>query len=174
MSRLAEHHLDASEQLWLLEQRLALSALVADDKKKSTEDEALKTALNELPKLEISYGILSEFAPILDTRGFVSYKLAVTGESEKRAERFEAARKDLDLAVVAMEACVHVERVLVTRYQGADLRSAKADLKRSEQSLAVIRYHRALLLDELGEDQLAARDRSRVKQLGHEPNERLH
>ena len=173
MSRLAERHLDASEQLWLLDQRRLTGVATDGGNESSKDDEALKTALEELPTLELSHAILGEFAPILDTRGFVSYKLAVAGETDKRAERLEAGRKDLDLAVVSMEARIQIERTLVTPYQEIDVRSARAGLKRAQQSLAVIRYHRALLLDELGEDQLAGRDRSRVKQLGYEPNERL-
>lgn len=178
MNRLAEEHLKVSEQLWLLERRQSTPDAIAmtDEENESSSDDALQTALNSLPSMQRSQQILSNFAPLLDTKGFVFYKLALTDETEERAEQLAKARRDLDRAVVAMEVLVQAERTLMVWHQHriADPRSAKASMKQAEQSLAVLRYHRGLVLKELGEPQLAARDFTRVKQLGHEPNEQLH
>jgi len=178
MNRLAEEHLEITEQLWLLERRMSTADAIAmtDDEKQLPSDGTLKTALRSLPSMQGSQQMLSSFAPLLDTKGFVFYKLALADQTEERTEKLAEARTDLDRAVVAMEVLVQAQRTLMAwnQHRIADPRSAKAGLKQAQQSLAVLRYHRGLVLKELGKPQLAARDFTRVKQLGHEPNEQLH
>lgn len=178
MSRLAEEQLETSERLWLLELRRSTPNAIAmtNERKESSDNDTLQSARSGLPSVERSQQILSEFAPLLDTKGFVLYKLAVTGAPDDRAEMLADSRKDLDRAVVAMEVLVQAQRTYMMwhQHQIADPRSAKAGMKQAEKSLAVLRYHRGLLLKELGEPQLAALDFARVKQLGQHPDEQLH
>jgi tetratricopeptide (TPR) repeat protein len=176
MSTLAGEHLDSFEQLWLLEQRQTHSIAAASDDDEASPNDALRTAIDELPTLERARETLIEFGQILDTRGFVFYKLALSGEADKRVQRLESARKDLDRAVAAIEVFVQSERTLLSRYphRVVDPRVGKVSLKQNDRTIAVIRYHRALVLEALGEEPLAASDIARVKKLGHEPNEQLH
>ena len=97
---------------------------------------------------------------MLDTRGFIYYL----------QDDLEAAESDMDAAVTEMEEYLaKAEEV----NQIADGRGFEMQLKTVRQSVAVIRYHRALVRDKLGETDRAERDRRRVRELGYEPNEKL-
>ncbi len=91
-----------------------------------------------------------EDAALLDTRGFVRYKLG----------DFAAALPDLERAVQLMQ---------------DDLAAAKspAEKKALEKVLAVLLYHRSLVLDSLGKSSQAEADRKQVRQFGLEPDDRL-
>jgi tetratricopeptide (TPR) repeat protein len=95
-------------------------------------------------------------AAMLDTRGYIHF----------RRGDFEIARKDLDPAVKAMEGEV-MEKEQERDY--IDRREFERESKELRKSLAVIRYHRALVLDGLGKVQEAESDRRRVRELGYTP-----
>ncbi len=99
-------------------------------------------------------------AALLDTRGYIQY---LRGE-------YQTARNDLDLAVQSMETQLAAQ---AQSKDYADARRHQQDVEQMEQSTAVLRYHRALVLHELGEDELADQDLRRVRQLGHEPGDDL-
>jgi hypothetical protein len=54
-----------------------------------------------------------------------------------------------------------------------DKRAEQLDFARRSQVVAVIRYHRALVLDSLGQQAEAEKDRQRVVDLGFEPGDHL-
>ena len=54
-----------------------------------------------------------------------------------------------------------------------DKRSEQLQFQRHAESVAVIRYHRALILEMLGEPELAEQDLQRVVELGFEPGDDL-
>ena len=83
---------------------------------------------------------------------------------------FEAARPDLDLAVAGMEQEVKEEE---QKRDYVDRREFERKLKEIRKSLAVIRYHRALLFDEIGKPKEAESDRHRVRELGYTPTPSL-
>ena len=98
----------------------------------------------------------SNDAALLDTRGFIHYRLG----------DHQAARLDLDAALKVSEA-EHAE--LVKRAGSSQPRL----VKQSSNSLAVMLYHRALVLRALGDEDAAKADEHRVKELGFEPDDRL-
>jgi tetratricopeptide (TPR) repeat protein len=104
-------------------------------------------------------------AAMLDTRGFINYQLG----------DYEAADVDMQRAVKAIEAEHDAFTKLVEngRLGVSDVRQFELDLKQHAESVAVIRYHRSLVYEKLGKTDLAEEDRTRVRQLGFEPNEDL-
>jgi tetratricopeptide (TPR) repeat protein len=109
--------------------------------------------------------ISAEEPALLDTRGFIQL---LRGETD-------SALRDMERAVELAE--LHHEswsEMLQTGRPGVlDLREFKLDFARNAESVAVIRYHRSLVYDELGESSKAEEDRLRVRELGFEPNEDL-
>jgi tetratricopeptide (TPR) repeat protein len=99
-------------------------------------------------------------AAMLDTRGYIQL---LRGE-------YQAARQDLDRAIQPMEMILAKESG-VKNYP--DPREHEQSLKQLKHSIAVMYYHRALMFEQLGEPELAARDLQRVHQLGHEPGDHL-
>jgi len=97
---------------------------------------------------------------MLDTRGFIYYL----------QDDLEAAKSDMDAAVTQMEEFLAKAE---EASQIADRRGFEMQLKTVRQSVAVIRYHRALVCDKLGETDRAERDRRRVRELGYEPDDKL-
>jgi len=86
---------------------------------------------------------------VLDTRGFILY----------RQGKHEAALSDMNPAVI------DIEKLLKAR---------SSDRRTLEEGVAVVRYHRALVLEKLGRYAEAKLDRARAKQLvGREPDETL-
>ena len=59
------------------------------------------------------------------------------------------------------------------RNYAIDLRRQEEARRARAKSVAVIRYHRLLVLEKLGKTKRAAEDRARIEQLGHEPNDQL-
>ena len=99
-------------------------------------------------------------AAMLDTRGYIQL---LRGE-------YQAARQDLDRAIQSMEMVLAKESG-VKNYP--DPREYEQYLKQLKHGVAVMYYHRALMFEQLGERELAARDLQRVHQLGHEPGDHL-
>ena len=100
----------------------------------------------------------------LDTRGFIYYL----------RRDFKPARADLDRAVERIEQ----QHAAIAAMMGntprlMDLRVGQRELKNLEQSVAVIRYHRALLYKALRMHTEAEADLERVRALGYEPGEGL-
>ncbi|NLF70013.1 MAG: hypothetical protein GX575_13285 [Candidatus Anammoximicrobium sp.] len=112
-------------------------------------DEALGNASQAL-------NLAGQDAAILDTRGYIQY----------RRGDLKAAEADLNLAVTGME--LQHKQFEQTR-QYTDQREFARQLKKSRKSLAVIRYHRALVYDALGMTKEADADRQRVRELGFDP-----
>lgn len=118
-----------------------------------------------LDEIEQSIAIIGEDPALLDTRGFIRY---LRGE-------YDEARKDLDRSVSSIET---LHAALTKAYNGEELglpdrRDGKLELERAAQSVAVIRYHRLLVLTALGDDDGAEADRQRVQELGFEPTPAL-
>lgn len=111
-----------------------------------------------------------ELAPgepaILDTRGYLWH---LQGDNEK-------ALPDMDVAVTGMEDELTRIKSRPAERQRSML-SADVDLdgiNRPEQGVAVVRYHRALVLKALGREKDAQKDLNRARELiGREPDEKL-
>jgi len=106
--------------------------------------------------------ILERASAYLDTKGFLLY----------RTKNFQNALHDADLSVVsALTTFEILSNPDQDKISKADLaRWNIADLNRQ---IAVLRYHRMLVLEELDRDEALA-ERLAIKQLGFEPNEDLH
>jgi tetratricopeptide (TPR) repeat protein len=112
--------------------------------------------LNELTGTE------SRDPSILDTRGYVYYRLG----------KLDKARRDLDQAVLEIELA---ERSYDARIvAGAiDPRQVAQQREAYRRTIAVLRYHRSLVLEAQGLEIEAALDRARVRELGFVPDEQL-
>jgi tetratricopeptide (TPR) repeat protein len=141
----------------------ALNALAYSRAVGDIEVEAGLSEANEA--LDLAAG--SQLVPaILDTRGLLLY----------RQEKYEAALLDMNPAVKAFEGWLkraeeqrpNHDRIL----SYSDL--AEPPLEAARRGAAVVRYHRALVLEKLGRHAEAKLDRARAKQLiGREPDETL-
>jgi tetratricopeptide (TPR) repeat protein len=117
----------------------------------------LKEALENIIQ---AINLAGEDAAMLDTRGYIHF----------RAGNIEAAQPDLDLAVAGMEREVTQQE---QQRDYVDRREFERKLKEIRKSLAVIRYHRALLFDTIGKTKEAESDRHRVRELGYTPAQNL-
>jgi tetratricopeptide (TPR) repeat protein len=104
--------------------------------------------------------IVGQNAAMLDTRGFIQY----------RRGDLKSARTDLDLAVNMVEE-EYRQASQLTQY--VQRREYEASLAELAESVAVIRYHRALVYDALNKPDQAAEDHARVRELGFEPGDDL-
>jgi len=120
-----------------------------DNAKNPELDKALENVIQAL-------NLAGQNPAMLDTRGYIHY----------RRGNLEAAEADLNLAVAGMET---QHRAFEQSRQYTDRREFARQLKKSRRSLAVIRYHRALVYDALGKSKEAEADRLRVRQLGFTP-----
>lgn len=105
-------------------------------------------------------------AELLDTRGYILYRMG------KHTE----ARQDLDKAVTRYEALWETAQRTAAKGPAAGSGEAALSpdvLRELALGLAVMRYHRALVLDALGEKDNAEADRARVRELGFTPDETL-
>ena len=117
-----------------------------------------------LQEIEESLKLRAPVAATLDTRGFIHY---LRGEYDK-------ARSDLDRAVEEIEAQLASANRQFDGESGVfDPRVSKLNQEQLQKSVAVLRYHRSLVFDALGDESLAEEDRQRVVTLGHEPDNRL-
>ncbi len=117
----------------------------------------LKEALENILQ---AINLAGENSAMLDTRGYIHYC----------AGKYQLAQPDLDLAVAGMEREV---KMMETTRDYVDQREFERQLRETRKSLAVIRYHRALLLEKLGKPKEAESDLRRVRELGYEPNPNL-
>jgi tetratricopeptide (TPR) repeat protein len=99
-------------------------------------------------------------AAMLDTRGYIHFCRG----------NLELARPDLDLAVAGMEQEAKKEE---QKRDYVDRLEFERNLKEIRKSVAVIRYHRALLFDAIGKPDQAESDRHRVQELGYTPTPSL-
>jgi tetratricopeptide (TPR) repeat protein len=99
-------------------------------------------------------------AAMLDTRGYIHFCRG----------NLELARPDLDLAVAGMEQEAKKEE---QKRDYVDRLEFERNLKEIRKSVAVIRYHRALLFDKIGKPKEAESDRQRVRELGYTPTPSL-
>lgn len=102
---------------------------------------------------------------LLDTRGYLLYRLG----------KYDEAIVDLDAAVAGAERRLaeRDKQLAAPRSPLPDRREAERDRRSAAHELAVIVYHRSLVFDKLNQPEAAAADRDRVRQLGHQPDERL-
>lgn len=99
---------------------------------------------------------------ILDTRGFVYF----------RQGKLDKARRDLDQAVREIEASQsRFDRQIVAA--AIDARQIEQQRETFRRTMAVLRYHRALVLAAQGYEIEAALDRAQVRELGFTPDEML-
>ncbi len=110
-----------------------------------------------LEDIERALAIFGPDPAMLDTRGYLRF---LGGD-------LEAAREDLNQAVQTIEN-QHAE--LKQRRDYADRREHEQRVRQHAHSVAVLRYHRALIYEQLGEPEQAAQDVGRVRQLGFEPD----
>ena len=99
----------------------------------------------------------------LDTRGYIRY---LRGEYPKALE-------DMNAAVTIVETRLRNEP-LVWGKSEVDPRVIRARKKLLARSVAVLRYHRALVYQKMKLAPLAEQDLARVRQLGFEPGEKLY
>lgn len=121
------------------------------------EEAELEKALENVQR---ALDLAGENAAMLDTRGFIHYL----------RDDLKAAESDMDAAVPEMEELL---AKVQASSQFADRRDFELQLEMIRQSVAVIRYHRALVNDKLGKTDRAERDRRRVRELGYEPDDKL-
>jgi tetratricopeptide (TPR) repeat protein len=117
-------------------------------------------------ELETAIFRVSKCAAVLDTRGYLYYKL----------QELAAAREDLQRAVNAMQWVDQAMTWLldVEKDYSADIRSHLQAQRSHRQSLAVILYHRALVQQAVGKQHEADQDLQKVRDLGYEPGEQLY
>ncbi|MCH7727025.1 MAG: hypothetical protein IH991_11155 [Planctomycetes bacterium] len=101
-------------------------------------------------------------AAVLDTRGYAYF---VRGDSDE----LSLARRDLDIAVIAAEALYHFHKSARQQHMSIDLREYDRRIASERGQVAIIRYHRALVLDAQFQTNRADEDRQRIRQLGFEP-----
>jgi tetratricopeptide (TPR) repeat protein len=108
---------------------------------------------------------LSSNAAILDTRGWVYY----------HRDQLEKALQDTDHAVESAEWHLKAADWMqqVNRHSTVDLRRQAEARYELSRGVAVIRYHRMLVLEKMDRMKRAAEDRARIEQLGFEPNDDL-
>jgi tetratricopeptide (TPR) repeat protein len=143
-------HAEAAQQD---EQRLA--ELAAGGQLVASPPYPLSTAIQRVNRV----------ASVLDTRGFVLYRM---GE-------LEAALEDLERASQAGEWLTHaMEWVLnESKHRMTDVRPILQRQRQDARTRAVIAYHRMLVLQALGRAEEAERDAQLVRELGYEPGEGL-
>jgi tetratricopeptide (TPR) repeat protein len=115
--------------------------------------------------LEVALVRVENCANVLDTRGFVLYRLGFCQE----------AMDDLDCALAAFE---QINRTLpafidARKHLIIDMRQESRYEDQVRKTLAVIRYHRSLVLDALGEGLAADKDRAKIRELGFVPDDHL-
>jgi tetratricopeptide (TPR) repeat protein len=121
----------------------------------------LDRALDEVNQaLQFGSRNVESRAAMLDTRGYIQF---LRGEHQ-------AARQDLDRAVESIELLLAAR---ANQKSYSDPRQHEQESKLLEQHAAVMRYHRALVLQALGEADLADQDLRQVRQWGYEPGDGL-
>jgi tetratricopeptide (TPR) repeat protein len=108
---------------------------------------------------------VSECAGVLDTRGYLLYKLGA----------LNAAYNNLQYSAEASEQVCRAmpEMIESTKHFVVDIRKMQGDERRQRRTCAVILYHRMLVLEAQGKQQAAEQDRQKIRDLGYEPDESL-
>jgi tetratricopeptide (TPR) repeat protein len=109
--------------------------------------------------------VVANNAAILDTRGLLYYHV---GDLERALQDTENAVVSAEWQMKAFEWFSGISRSFTV-----DLRLQEEQKRLRARSVAVICYHRMLVLEKLGKTDLAAKDRARIVQLGYEPSEEL-
>lgn len=145
----------AEEQIW---NGLAYARAIANEDLVAGLEDANRAARGPAPSPEV-----------LDTRGYLYYRLG----------RLDEARRDLDEAIARYQAWFNDRKQRLVA-QGSAAGLAKLDeqrrselLREAAMGLAVMRYHRALVLDSLGDSVAAEDERKQVRALGFTPDESL-
>ncbi len=113
----------------------------------------LDSALND-----INESLRSETnAASLDTRGFIYYQM---GKSDRALQDLEVAVREADKWLR-----FHRPKEDMKRRVTPDIREFEIKLRKDQQPIAVILYHRALAHEKLGHIAAAAADRQRVREL---------
>jgi tetratricopeptide (TPR) repeat protein len=103
-------------------------------------------------------------AALYDTRGFVLYKMG----------RYDDALRDLEVSVQSVEDDYQRAQRDRKGLRTVREREFQAALNELKKAVAVIRYHRGLILEKLDQNEKAAEDYERVRELGFEPDEKLY
>jgi hypothetical protein len=108
---------------------------------------------------------VSNCASFLDTRGFLLFKLGA----------LDAAYSNLQLAWEGSERVCQVfpEHIASLKHYVSDIRPLLQQERQNRRTLAVVTYHRMLVLEALGKQQAADEDRQRIRDLGYEPDDQL-
>lgn len=115
--------------------------------------------------IQRALAVVGDNAAMLDTRGFLAY---VRGDMKEALPDMERA-----VPMIEQEYAEKAKRLEDQRRGVSDPREYERELRQLAESVAVIRYHRALVLEQLGETERAESDRARVRELGFEPGESL-
>jgi tetratricopeptide (TPR) repeat protein len=127
--------------------------------------EELSKSLGEIQEARLADLCMraGDYAAYIDTRGYLHYRLG----------NHEAALRDLTTAIDLGEAqrsyllqSPAYTQEISYRFSPAEARHQQ---RQQDKSIAVIRYHRALAYEALGETDRAERDLKRVRELGFEP-----
>ena len=115
--------------------------------------------------IDVAIDRVADVGNAIDTRGFLLYRLG----------DLAAARRDLDRAVAAGQVVCRAMPWLIDaiKHKVTDLRPLRQEARLAQFSLAVITYHRMLVLEALGMSDAAAADRATIVQLGFEPGAHL-
>jgi len=115
--------------------------------------------------LEVALARVESCASILDTRGFVLYRLGM----------YDEAIHDLDCALAAYEQVNRTRPAFIEarKHLIIDMRQESQQEEQVRRTLAVIRYHRSLALEALGKGPEADQDRAKIRELGFVPDDHL-
>jgi tetratricopeptide (TPR) repeat protein len=119
-----------------------------------------------LERVNKALDIEPDNAALLDTRGFLLYRLG----------KYDEALRDMEAAVQGMEHELRLTQAVPATMERIIFYSDNADgqMATAKQAAAVIRYHRALVLERLGRHAEAKADRARARVLiGRDPDETL-
>jgi hypothetical protein len=123
--------------------------------------------LTEARPYDLSTAIdrVSSCASFLDTRAFLLYKLGA----------LDAAYDNLQLAWEASQRLCQVSslRIESMKHYVSDIRPLLQEDRQHRRTLAVVTYHRMLVLEAQGKQQEAEEDRQRIRDLGYEPGDQL-
>lgn len=147
--------LSLNDEEWIGDRAQALNALAYFQALGKTE---LTDAMNNV---EQAIEIQGPQPWSLDTRGYIHYLLG----------DLQSAKQDMDRAVPTFEKIVkNIEAR--TAADGEDY-EAQRERQQMAYNLAVMRYHRALVYDSLGQKKQAQEERQRIRDAGFEPNDDL-
>ncbi|MHB8971632.1 MAG: tetratricopeptide repeat protein [Pirellulaceae bacterium] len=123
--------------------------------------------LTEAKPYDLSTAIerVSGCASVLDTRGFLLYKLGA----------LDAAYGNVQYAAEACERVCQAMPGMIesTKHFVSDIRPLAREERRYQRTWAVVIYHRMLVLESQGKQLEAAQDRQKIRDMGYEPGDQL-